>query len=155
MTFARKIIVMDSGNIVQIGNPKELFERPQTTFVGYFIGSPAMNIYDCTPLSDFDVSIGDIRLKTNTNLSGIKSGELKIGIRSEFIKLVKDKSDNTLEATIEIVEDFGNYKLITVKKNNLKIKAKVERKIEIPQDNVLLNIPAEHCCIYQNNHLIK
>ena len=62
---------MDSGSIVQAGNPKELFERPQTTFVGYFIGSPAMNIYDCTALSDFDVSIGDIQLKTSTD--GIRS----------------------------------------------------------------------------------
>ena len=154
MTFAKKIIVMDSGNIVQEGNPKELFERPQTTFVGYFIGSPAMNIYDCTAMSDFDVSIGDIKLKTSTNLSNVRSEHLKIGIRSEFIKLVNDRSDNTIDAKVEIVEDFGNYKLITVNKNNLIIKAKVEREIEIPQDTVLLNFPAEHCCIYKNNHLI-
>ena len=154
MTFANKIIVMDSGNIVQAGNPKELFERPQTTFVGYFIGSPAMNIYDCTALSDFNVSIGDIKLKTSTNLSNVKSEQLKIGIRSEFIKLVNDKSDNIIEAKIENVEDFGNYKLITVNKNDLTIKAKVERDAEIPHDTVLLNIPAERCCIYQNNYLI-
>ncbi len=154
MTFAKKIIVMDSGNIVQVGNPKELFERPQTTFVGYFIGSPAMNIYDCAVLSDFDVSIGNIQLKTSTNLSNVKSGQLKIGIRSEFIKLVNNKSENTIEAKIEIVEDFGNYKLITVNKNNLIIKAKVERETTIPHDVVLLNIPAEHCCIYQNKNLI-
>ena len=154
MTFANKIIVMDSGNIVQAGNPKELFERPQTTFVGYFIGSPAMNIYDCTALSDFNVSIGDIKLKTSTNLSNVKSEQLKIGIRSEFIKLVNDRSDNTIEGKIETVEDFGNYKLVSVNKNNLIIKAKIEREMEIPQDTVLLKIPAEHCCIYKNNHLI-
>ena len=154
MTFANKIIVMDSGNIVQAGNPQELFERPQTTFVGYFIGSPAMNIYDCTALSDFNVSIGDIKLKTSTNLSNVKSEQLKIGIRSEFIKLVNDRGDNTIEGKIETVEDFGNYKLITVSKDSLKIKAKVEREMKIPQDIALLNIPAEHCCIYQNNYLI-
>ena len=154
MTFAKKIIVMDSGNIVQAGNPKELFERPQTTFVGYFIGSPAMNIYECTALTDFDVSIGDIQLKTSTNLSNVKSRQLKIGIRSEFIKLVNDRSDNTIEGKIETVEDFGNYKLVSVNKNNLIIKAKIEREMEIPQDTVLLKIPAEHCCIYQDNHLI-
>ena len=154
MTFANKIIVMDSGNIVQAGNPQELFERPQTTFVGYFIGSPAMNIYDCTALSDFNVSIGDIKLKTSTNLSNVKSEQLKIGIRSEFIKLANDRSDNTIEGKIETVEDFGNYKLVSVNKNNLIIKAKIEREMEIPQDTALLEIPAEHCCIYKNNHLI-
>ena len=154
MTFANKIIVMDSGNIVQAGNPQELFERPQTTFVGYFIGSPAMNIYDCTVLSDFNVSIGDIKLKTSTNLSNVKSEQLKIGIRSEFIKLANDRSDNTIEGKIENVEDFGNYKLVSVNKNNLIIKAKIEREMKIPQDTALLKIPAEQCCIYKNNHLI-
>ena len=59
-----------------------------------------------------------------------------------------------IEANIEIIEDFGNYKLITVSKNNLKIQAKVKRELEIPQDKVLLNIPAERCCIYKNNHLV-
>ena len=113
-----------------------------------------MNIYDCTAISDFDVSIDDIQLKTKTNLSAVKSGNLKIGIRSEYIKLVNNRGDNTIEAKIEIVEDFGNFKLITVNKNNLKIKAKVERETEIPLDNVLLHVPAERCCIYQNNHLI-
>ncbi|MDA9121556.1 ABC transporter ATP-binding protein, partial [Candidatus Pelagibacter sp.] len=42
MTFADNIIVMSEGEVVQTGTPKELFERPKTTFVGYFIGSPAM-----------------------------------------------------------------------------------------------------------------
>ena len=48
MTFAEKIIVMDSGQIVQRGSSKELFESPSTTFVAYFIGSPAMNIFNCS-----------------------------------------------------------------------------------------------------------
>ena len=46
MTFADNIIVMSEGEVVQTGSPKELFERPNTTFVGYFIGSPAMNLFE-------------------------------------------------------------------------------------------------------------
>ena len=54
MTFAHNIIVMDEGEIVQVGTPQELFERPMTTFVGYFIGAPAMNMFDVydTPKSE-------------------------------------------------------------------------------------------------------
>jgi glycerol transport system ATP-binding protein len=37
-TFADKIAVMYGGQIVQFGTPRELFERPSHTFVGYFIG---------------------------------------------------------------------------------------------------------------------
>ena len=35
---------MNDGRRVQIGTPAELFERPEHTFVGYFIGSPGMNL---------------------------------------------------------------------------------------------------------------
>ncbi len=41
LTFADKVVVMYDGQIVQIGTPAELFDRPKHTFVGYFIGSPA------------------------------------------------------------------------------------------------------------------
>ena len=38
---------MHEGEIVQTGTPVELFEKPKHTFVGYFIGSPGMNILPC------------------------------------------------------------------------------------------------------------
>ncbi|TIW39645.1 MAG: ABC transporter ATP-binding protein, partial [Mesorhizobium sp.] len=44
LTFAENVVVMYEGEIVQIGSPAELFERPKHTFVGYFIGSPGMNV---------------------------------------------------------------------------------------------------------------
>ena len=44
LTFADTVVVMYHGQIVQIGTPNELFERPKHTFVGYFIGSPGMNV---------------------------------------------------------------------------------------------------------------
>ena len=56
MTFADNIIVMSDGEVVQAGTPKELFERPNTTFVGYFIGSPAMNLFE-TEASSNDLSL--------------------------------------------------------------------------------------------------
>ncbi|HVG49724.1 MAG TPA: ABC transporter ATP-binding protein, partial [Rubellimicrobium sp.] len=44
LTFATRVVVMHEGRVVQIGTPQELFERPAHTFVGYFIGSPGMNV---------------------------------------------------------------------------------------------------------------
>src|SRR5882672_2141272 len=44
LTFADKVVVMYEGEVVQIGTPEDLFERPEHTFVGYFIGSPGMNV---------------------------------------------------------------------------------------------------------------
>ena len=44
LTFADTVVVMQDGLVVQSGTPQELFEKPAHTFVGYFIGSPGMNI---------------------------------------------------------------------------------------------------------------
>ena len=46
LTFADKVVVMNDGRAVQIGTPAELFETPEHTFVGYFIGSPGMNLLE-------------------------------------------------------------------------------------------------------------
>ncbi len=46
MTMATRIVVMDKGHIQQIGTPKEIYNHPANTFVGTFIGSPAMNIIE-------------------------------------------------------------------------------------------------------------
>ncbi len=44
MTFADTVVVMYDGAVVQVGAPAELFAKPAHTFVGYFIGSPGMNV---------------------------------------------------------------------------------------------------------------
>ena len=46
LTFADQVIVMTHGRAVQTGSADQLFERPQHTFVGHFIGSPGMNFLD-------------------------------------------------------------------------------------------------------------
>ena len=43
LTFAEQVVVMTRGRAVQMGSASDLFERPQHTFVGHFIGSPGMN----------------------------------------------------------------------------------------------------------------
>jgi glycerol transport system ATP-binding protein len=44
LTFADQVVVMHEGRVVQVGTPEELFDSPAHTFVGYFIGSPGMNL---------------------------------------------------------------------------------------------------------------
>ena len=65
MTLADKLIVMNKGNVEQVGTPLEIYHRPRTRFVGSFIGSPAMNFFDSTvaPGGDF-VLLDGIRLRS-------------------------------------------------------------------------------------------
>ncbi len=154
MTFADNIIVMSEGEVVQTGSPKELFERPNTTFVGYFIGSPAMNLFESEATSNDSVKINNTLIKTNTNLSNLKSKNIKLGIRSEFIKIAKDQNENLVNVNVEKVEDLGNYKLITAKMGDFIIRSKISRETEIPCDNVRLHLPPEKCCVYHENKLV-
>jgi glycerol transport system ATP-binding protein len=154
MTFADNIIVMSEGEVVQAGTPKELFERPNTTFVGYFIGSPAMNLFESELSSNNSVKINNTLVKTNTDLSSLKSKNIKLGIRSEFIKIAENQKENIVNVDVEKVEDLGNYKLLTAKMGNLTIKSKINRETEVPSHNVKLHIPAEKCCVYDDNKLI-
>ena len=150
MTFADNIIVMSEGEVVQTGSPKDLFERPNTTFVGYFIGSPAMNLFESEVASENEVRVGDIKIKTNTNLSNVKNKNIKLGIRSEFIDLADKAGNNTVKAKIQKVEDFGNFKLLTATMKNFIIKSKIEREKPISNDEVNLYIPSEKCCVYED-----
>ena len=154
MTFADNIIVMSEGEVVQTGSPKDLFERPNTTFVGYFIGSPAMNLFESEVASENEVRVGDIKIKTNTNLSNVKNKNIKLGIRSEFIDLADKAGNNTIKAKVQKVEDFGNFKLLTATMKNFIIKSKIEREKPISNDEVNLYIPAEKCCVYEDEKLI-
>ncbi len=89
LTFADNVVVMYEGEIVQIGTPAELFERPKHTFVGYFIGSPGMNVM---PVA---VEGGSARLGSQTiELPGAPkvgdAGAIELGIRPEYVRLGRD-----------------------------------------------------------------
>jgi sn-glycerol 3-phosphate transport system ATP-binding protein len=44
MTLADRLVVLNAGRIEQVGTPIDLYEKPATTFVATFIGSPSMNL---------------------------------------------------------------------------------------------------------------
>jgi|TARA_B110000495_G_scaffold79290_1_gene68069 glycerol transport system ATP-binding protein len=56
--------------------------------------------------------------------------------------------------TIFLVFALGNYKLLTTKIGNLKIKSKISRETEVPTDNVSLHILQDKCCVYEDEKLI-
>ena len=113
-----------------------------------------MNLFETKASSDDSVKINDTLIKTNTNLKKLKDKRIKLGIRSEFIKIADNQTENLLSVEVEKVEDLGNYKLLTAKMGKLTIKSKINRETEVASSNVKLHIPAEKCCVYENEKLI-
>jgi glycerol transport system ATP-binding protein len=121
LTFADKVVVMDAGVILQVGTPKELFDRPRHTFVGTFIGSPGMNVLECR--FDGEVAlVGEhaIALDSQTQASAraqkLESAaangvRLELGVRPEALTLSADASAGIL-AELVAVEDLGRHSLV-------------------------------------------
>jgi len=108
LTFADKVVVMFDGRVVQMGTPQQLFEQPEHTFVGYFIGSPGMNVL--TAQVD-----GDKAMLEGTQISlgkgyGSLDGKVELGVRPEFTSL--SAGDEGLPVTIKRVEDVGRHKIV-------------------------------------------
>jgi len=107
LTFADKVVVMYDGRVVQIGTPQELFERPEHTFVGYFIGSPGMNVIPATVEGvTANVHGTTVRLKKHF---GQPSGKVEIGVRPEFVTLTEGEG---LPVNVRRVEDVGRHKIV-------------------------------------------
>ena len=113
-----------------------------------------MNLFETEVSSNNSVKINDTLIKTSTDLSKLKNNKVKLGIRSEFIKIAENQKENVISADVEKVEDLGNYKLLTAKMGNLTIKSKINRETEVSSEKVNLHIPSEKCCVYEDEKLI-
>jgi glycerol transport system ATP-binding protein len=81
LTFAEQVVVMTRGRSVQIGTPDDLFERPQHTFVGHFIGSPGMNFLPAQCAGGISCGAASRPAATCPGRSG--------GIRPEYLALAR------------------------------------------------------------------
>ena len=128
LTFADKVVVMFDGQIVQIGTPDELFERPSHTFVGYFIGSPGMNLLPVT-LDGRTARLGGQRIELPGAARGGK-GQIELGVRPEYVRLGRDG----MPVTISKVEDIGRHRIMRASLEGREIAAIVGEDETIPAD---------------------
>ena len=155
LTFADSVVVMYDGAIVQVGTPQELFERPEHTFVGYFIGSPGMNLLSCT-LENGNAVVGGQYIKLEAGLAGktTTSSDLKIGIRPEFLGYSNQPQTGAINANIERIDDLGNYKIATAKLGSEILKLKLEEDATISSGPGWLVFPPERLMLYQDGRVV-
>ena len=158
-TFADKIAVMYDGQIVQFGTPTELFEQPNHTFVGFFIGSPGMNLVDVERCAG-GVRFGDVVITLDSwqvdVLQRVKSSNIKVGIRPEFVQVSGSASDDTFESEVLDVEDLGIYKIVTVMlgEERLKVRQSEDFQTQIG-GHVYLSFPKQWLKLYVDEFLVQ
>lgn len=157
MTFAEKVVVMYEGEIVQIGTPQELFENPQHTFVGYFIGSPGMNFLPCT-LNGASAKVdgASIPLSEKTlTLAREAKGKLELGIRPEYLQMDDHEANDSVPATVVLVEDQGNCKIITLEMAGATLKARIAEDHDVPLEKTFLTFPTDRTKLFADGRLLQ
>jgi glycerol transport system ATP-binding protein len=152
LTFAEQVVVMYQGSVVQVGTPQELFERPAHTFVGYFIGSPGMNLLEVSLDGDAALLNGQrIPLDARrVRAAKATSGSVKLGIRPEFLEV----ADAGIPAEIQSVEDLGNYKIVTANVASQTVKVKVPEDDSVSTGAGFLRFPPLHSYLYVNDERV-
>lgn len=155
MTFADKIAIMYDGALLQIGAPDELFERPAHTFVGYFIGSPGMNLVPCTLDGSCAVTACG-RIPLDPDVAGrAGSGSFQIGIRPLYLELSATEAAGTVNGRVLAVENEGSTRIVTVETGGMRLKLRVPEGLSIPADSCWLRFPPERTRLFRDHYLVK
>jgi len=116
MALGDRIAVMRDGKIQQIGTGTELYERPLTQFVAFFIGTPSINLFDAELRAnagqiDVVTSSFTIRLPTELRAKALAfvGKPVRLGIRPEDLHTPKTapfpvSNENIIQGEVQVIE---------------------------------------------------
>lgn len=106
LSMSDTVVLMNAGQVVQAGTPKELYNTPATIFAASFIGTPPMNILDCK-----EVSLPD----TFSLTDGSKPKNHKVGVRPENLVYGNQQMDFSIKGLVVDIQYEGNVDLVHLK----------------------------------------
>ena len=134
ITMADQVVLMKEGRVEQSGTPREIYERPATTFVAGFIGTPPMNLLS---LSDL-LAVADH--------SSAATDMTTVGIRPEHVRLA---NSGGITARVEHVEYMGADVLADCRIGDSRLLARVAGNTTLePDSQINLAWPAEQTHFY-------
>jgi multiple sugar transport system ATP-binding protein len=143
MTMGDKIVVLNQGEIQQIGDPISLYNHPDNLFVAGFIGAPPMNLFEGKVENGIFKSSG-FEMKLN-----LPTGEIILGVRPEDLRL---DEGGALKGVIDVVEPIGNevFIYLTIGEHPAIIRTSPGKKFRIG-DIIPLKFNREKLHIFDKN----
>jgi multiple sugar transport system ATP-binding protein len=161
MTLADRVVVMNGGNIEQVGTPHQLYHNPRTRFVAGFIGSPAMNFIPCR----MEEANGSLSIRLTNELAfpvpparaaqyqgSRQNGKLLLGLRPEHITEAGqhlEPGEVPFEANLEVTEPMGMETLVYFPVNGTQVCGRVN-----PNAGARDGAPLRLAANLNNMHLI-
>jgi len=153
MTLGEKIIIMDKGEVQQIGTPSAVYNEPENLFVASFIGSPEMNFFD-GEMSKEGIFKSEM---ISVNLSGeFSPGPVRLGIRPEDITLKpSDSSQPLTKMKIDLIENIGPELLIHLTGNNARIVMRCDPLASVTEgDFIITHVLKDKCHLFRDGRRI-
>ena len=142
MTLADRVVVMERGEIQQIGSPAEIYDRPANVFVAGFIGSPAMNLLRGEIQDGAFVAPGT-RVPGFADMPG---GPATLGFRAEDVEVA---SDGEIAAPVYSIEMLGDATLVSLRIGEALVSAKAPRTFRARiGDPIALRVRPETCHLF-------
>jgi len=167
LTFAEKVAIMRDGRIVQYDTGENLYRNPTNTFIGHFIGSPGMNLFDCevgknngTPhaqLQTYSVSLRD-ELHPVVDPGWT---DCQIGIRpsSVTVQVAAPREDASyIPAHVDQVEILGGFQIVTatMKGTDVEVKARVAHDYAIDEGaKIWLHFPRDEVRFFHQEQSVE
>ena len=128
MTLADRIVILKGGEIEQVGTPDEVYNQPESVFVGGFVGAPAMNFIKARRKKDVLSFAGGDTVALDRlgrpNLTTQDGEDVIVGIRPEHFTH-GDGNSNTLTGTVQVVEPLGSDTLVHLAHGDAMMTARV------------------------------
>jgi glycerol transport system ATP-binding protein len=152
LTLSDHIAVMRDGRVLQFDSKEDIYARPAHTFVGYFMGSPGMNVLEAKRQNG-NIGFQDFELPVPQDYKDYvqKTPRFKVGLRPEVVRISLKEQKGYIPFHCEDVEEKGEgvrvlYLRSKGQKNELKAVGKFTG-IQSDMD-VWVDIPLEKILIY-------
>jgi glycerol transport system ATP-binding protein len=152
LTFADEVVVMKDGRVLQIATPAQLFDEPEHTFVGYFIGSPGMNLVE----AEIDGATARVAGQSIALPARYKTpppgSSVRLGFRPDYASVV---ASGGLSVRIQKIEDLGRRRLARLSLGPHDIFAAVPHNLSLSGDTAGLMIKPERLFVYVDDERVR
>ena len=112
MTLSDKLVVMNAGQVEQIGLPAEVYRKPASKFVATFIGSPPMNILPGAVDGPGIIALGDAIIEVRDLREDLAAqAPVEVGLRPEDVEIASEGQAGSLPFDVEFIEELGATQL--------------------------------------------
>lgn len=136
MTMSDRIIVMNDGNIEQMGGTETVYRYPTNVFVAEFIGNPSMNFLECssvelgTDSASLEIEGNRIEFPVERTAPSFRGDTVTLGVRPQHVS-IEGSGTRTFTGTLRLIEPLDDRALATIDGPQGEVSALIPRGIDV------------------------